>query len=689
MKITGKTDLPAILSSKALNFTPDSDLLHKPISRKQLSRKSRNPGGGVRLKRDGLPASGKRGSRPETPLLRWKFNEAKQEEEDKDAEVESEKLPDSGRKNGLKARRGKDVTTVSARKLAAGLWRLQLPDVRVNHGGELCNVPKSNGVVFQPAIDHSGIHSPARHMRKSFDSHMKEVPQSPNSVTGSRNKFLHKLEPTFHFSNSAMEGATKWDPASWKASEDVRRIFSESKHLEEQVGVVSMVSTLQSELEQSRSRIHDLENERRSSKKKLEQFLKKLNEERATWRSREHEKIRAVIEDIKGELNRERKNRQRMEIVNSKLVNELADVKLSAKRYMQDYEKERKARELIEEVCDELAKEIGEDKAEVEALKRESMKMREEVDDERKMLQMAEVWREERVQMKLIDAKVALEDKYSQMKKLVSDLEDFLSSKNLDVEEVKRAEILKETADSVNIQEISEFKYEKPNPDDIYSVFEEVSFGEMNGNEIEHRHSSGYFDQNGLKEDEDEDEDDDDDDDGEDDDESGWETVSHLEDQGSNYSPNRSDPSVTNNNNNNREWEENDETTITEITEVCPVPSKNPKKPSSISRLWRSSYSSNGGDNCKMIPIDGRLSNGTHLSSGVGAGLSPDRSSGVSLSEWSSPGSNGHMTKGGMKGGCIEWPRGVMQKNSLKAKLLEARMESQKVQLRQVLKQKI
>lgn len=678
MKITGKTDPPAIISSKVLNFTPDSDLLQKPISRKQVSRKSRNPGGGVRLKRDGVGAAGKRGSRPETPLLRWKFNEGKQdEEEEKDVEVESENLPDSGRKSGRKMKRGRDVAAVSARKLAAGLWRLQLPDVRVNGGGELCNVPKNNGVLFQPAIDHSGIHSPARHNRKSFDSQMKEVPQSPNSVTGSRNKFLHKLEPTFHFSNSAMEGATKWDPSSWKPSEDVRRIYSDSKHLEEQVGVVSMVSALESELEQSRARIHDLENERRSSKKKLEQFLKKLNEERATWRSREHEKIRAVIEDIKGELNRERKNRQRMEIVNSKLVNELADVKLSATRYMQDYEKERKARELIEEVCDELAKEIGEDKAEVEALKRESMKMREEVDDERKMLQMAEVWREERVQMKLVDAKITLEDKYSQMKKLVSDLEDFLNSKttNLDEEDVKRAETLKELADSVNIHEIGEFKYEPANPDDIYSVFEEVSFGDMNGNEIEHRHSSGYFDKNGVEE-EDENEDE------EDDDESGWETVSHLEDQGSNYSPNGSAPSVTNNTSR-RDWEENDGTPITEITEVCSVPSKHTKKSSSISRLWRSSYSSNG-DNCKMISVDGlngRLSNGAHLS--------PDRSSGVSASEWSSPGSgnNPHVMKG-MKG-CIEWPRGVMQKNSLKAKLLEARMESQKVQLRQVLKQKI
>ncbi|KAJ1422393.1 hypothetical protein SESBI_13017 [Sesbania bispinosa] len=91
---------------------------------------------------------------------------------------------------------------------------------------------------------------------------------------------------------------------------------------------------------------------------------------------------------------------------------EQAHAKLLAKRYMQDYEKERKARELVEEVCDELANEIGEDKAEVEVLKRESMKLREEVEEERRMLQMAEVWREEHVHMKLIDAKVALNEKY-------------------------------------------------------------------------------------------------------------------------------------------------------------------------------------------------------------------------------------------------------------------------------------
>ncbi|KAK4851534.1 hypothetical protein QYF36_015989 [Acer negundo] len=61
--------------------------------------------------------------------------------------------------------------------------------------------------------------------------------------------------------------------------------------------------------------------------------------------------------------------------------------------------------------------------------------------------------------------------------------------------------------------------------------------------------------------------------------------------------------------------------------------------------------------------------------------MSPDRGSGKDdlsppdlVGQWSSPESgNPHITRG-MKG-CIEWPRGA-QKNSLKAKLMEARMEN-------------
>ncbi|KAL7000821.1 hypothetical protein U1Q18_001971 [Sarracenia purpurea var. burkii] len=80
------------------------------------------------------------------------------------------------------------------------------------------------------------------------------------------------------------------------------------------------------EFKQAQARIHELDKEA-VFKKKLKHFLRKLGEEKAPWQSREHEKIREIIDDAKAELNRERKTRQRLEVVNSKLVNELADSK--------------------------------------------------------------------------------------------------------------------------------------------------------------------------------------------------------------------------------------------------------------------------------------------------------------------------------------------------------------------------
>ncbi|KAF5478900.1 hypothetical protein F2P56_005422 [Juglans regia] len=708
MKITGKTQLPltfpANLSYKTLNPSQHSDLQDKPIARKPSRRLTGSP---TRVKRNGAP-SGRR-SRPETPLLRWKVDGVDGKRNER-AEEDQTSLRECRRRT---RRRGRQDVTVSARKLAAGLWRLQLPEVAAG-AGETDGVLRGEAQLGrQHGVGHVNIPFLCHPSGKAYGSEAKDLLQSPSSIAGAKNGFLCKLEPSFQIPNSAMEGATKWDPVCFNTSDEAQQIYRHMKLLDQKISAVSVVPTLEAELERARARIQELETERRSSRKKLEHFLRKVSEERASWRSREHEKIRAFIDDLKAELSRERKNRQRFEIMNSKLVNELADAKLSAKRYMQDYEKERKGRELIEEVCDELAKEIGEDKAEVDALKRESMKLREEVEEERRMLQMAEVWREERVQMKLVDAKVALDGKYSQMSKLVAELEKFLRSRSVspDVKEMREVEMLRQAAASVNIQDIKEFSYEPPNPDDIFSVFEDVNFAESNEREIEpcvafsptspaskihtvspevnvinkdsiQRHSNTFVDENGDIEE----------------DESGWETVSHLEDQGSSYSPEGSAPSVNKNHRdsnvsrNGTEWEENagEETPITEISEVCSVPTRQLKKVSSIAKLWRSCPSN--GENYKIISVegtDGRLSNGRISNGSI---ISPDRGSGKGgispadlVGQWSSPEyGNPHGTKG-MKG-CI--PRST-QKSSLKARLLEARMESQKVQLRHVLKQKI
>ncbi|KAL3639965.1 hypothetical protein CASFOL_014933 [Castilleja foliolosa] len=661
------------------NPPPPSDLPgNSDFPRKPPRRRTKALGAGVRLKRETGAPSVKRSSRPETPLLKWKFNEGcgeyKSAEEDKSAGEAFRKC------------RRRTRSVISARKLAAGIWRLRLPDFDTNAGRR---------VGLQSGVDHLGG---AIHIHHVHGSPSMDLVHSPESVSGPKHGLLYKFEPFFQFPNSAMEGATKWDPHGWKASTEPNQIFTQPNYPEHRTIPSTVIPALEAELDQARTRINELETERRSSKKKLEQFLRKLSEERAAWRSREHEKVRAIIDDMKSDLTREKKSRQRLEMVNSKLVNDLADAKLSAKRYMQEYEKERKARELIEEVCDELAKEISEDKAEAKALNRESTRLVEEVEEERKMLQMAEVWREERVQMKIVDAKVMLEEKYVQMNELIAGLESLLGSRNSNSdstsEEIKKAEFLVQVARSVSMQDVRELTYEPPNPDDIFSVFGDVvNFdGESNEREAgpcnnEHSpdsraskihtvspevkmliegqcrarshcgHSNMYMDRSRELEE----------------DASEWETVSHTDDQGSSYSPDRAS-NVSRNR--------------AEMSEADSVKMRLVRRVSSASKQWRS-YPNNGDNNYKIVALDGkngRLSNG-RISSGTMVsldhhGLSPRDLSG----QWSSPDSaNPHLNRA-MKG-CIEWPRSV-QKNSLKSRLLEARMESQKVQLRQVLKQK-
>ncbi|CAN8275121.1 unnamed protein product [Cochlearia groenlandica] len=69
------------------------------------------------------------------------------------------------------------------------------------------------------------------------------------------------------------------------------------------------------------------------------------------------------------------------------------------------------------------------------------------------------------------------------MNKLVANLDYFLIS---NVKEVREAEMLRESVASVNIEEIKEFKYEPSNPDDIYSIFEEMNLGGAHDKSVTH-----------------------------------------------------------------------------------------------------------------------------------------------------------------------------------------------------------
>ncbi|KAF6138247.1 hypothetical protein GIB67_034134 [Kingdonia uniflora] len=151
---------------------------------------------------------------------------------------------------------------------------------------------------------------------------------------------------------------------------------------------IKNVLVIQAELEPARIRIHELETERRVSNKKVEHFLTKVSEEKAAWRRREHEKIQAIIDDFKDDLNQSRK------IVEGwKLSTPNWSMNLSMPSHLQSVlckiMREREARKLREKVVDKLAQELGEERAENETMKRESVENR-ELEGEKKMLQTAE-----------------------------------------------------------------------------------------------------------------------------------------------------------------------------------------------------------------------------------------------------------------------------------------------------------
>ncbi|KAL3522006.1 hypothetical protein ACH5RR_014840 [Cinchona calisaya] len=570
------------------------------------------------------------------------------------------------------------VVAVSARKLAAGMWHL----AAVLNSGDQSGGDGCDGMTWR--LQH-----------------------------GRLDRLQFGLQPPLPIRKSATEGATKWDHACPNAPSPIEicRFHSNVKHLQSrQVATISFASSLQVELVKARSRVKELESERRLFKKKLKHFLRGINEEKASWIKRERKKMFLMIDELKGELAREKRENQKMDIVNSKLLSDLADAKLSVKQFMQNYEKEKNSRELLEDVCHELGKDIEDHKAKIRAMKIECAKIQDEVEEERKMMQMAEVWREERVQMKLVDAKLILEEKYCQINNLVADLETLLRSNGTTPDMIKtsEAEGISLAADSLSIQDIKEQCCTPSMANDIHTITENLQDSgtvergidecqthisakrsskfhnvSLESNEIAKNLVCMYSD-NSIDCDK----------------SSGnasfRETVTCIKDQypsytlgesacpvdGINGSRYISSAIIGNNQNSNQE-------SLNSKTNMISSAQKLKNKGPSLRKLWKSTPSADGVLRAISIEGNGRLSNGSNSSNKA---VSREKVSKEAfnqnelLGHWCLPGQrNPHIARA-MRG-CIEWPRGI-QKYGSKANLLEESFENQKTQLQNAFKQR-
>lgn len=213
-------------------------------------------------------------------------------------------------------------------------------------------------------------------------------------------------------------------------SKELLKVLNHVSGLEDQRSLsISLVSALRVELDRACIQIDNLIREQHCNRNEIEYLMTHFAEEKAAWKSKERARIRDAISCIAEELGVEKKLRRQTERLNKKLGKELADTNVALSKTTKELEREKRAKEILEQVCDELARSIGEDRAQVEEIKRESAKVRVEVEKEREMLQLADVFREERVQMKLSEAKYHFEEKNAAVEQMKSELEAYLRSK--------------------------------------------------------------------------------------------------------------------------------------------------------------------------------------------------------------------------------------------------------------------
>jgi hypothetical protein len=197
---------------------------------------------------------------------------------------------------------------------------------------------------------------------------------------------------------------------------------------EQNPSTVSLISALRSELDLARAHARRLIKEQKSERSEIEYFKKQIMEEMECWKAKQ-KKAATALQCVVTELDNEKTSRKRAERRNKKLDESLADTESLLRAATKELERERKSKGRVEKICSELVRGIGEEKAEVEALKRESEMAREDLQKEREMLQLADEWREQRVQMKLLEARLQFEEKNAAVNQLHEELQAYLDTK--------------------------------------------------------------------------------------------------------------------------------------------------------------------------------------------------------------------------------------------------------------------
>ncbi|KAL5574951.1 hypothetical protein UlMin_016650 [Ulmus minor] len=340
--------------------------------------------------------------------------------------------------------KAKQVSVLSARKLAATLWEInQVGSKNKDLKDRPEKFPKQPSPLPDPSLapisnrmqrrdEHGGV---GHHRTKPAVTEKLQL-TNYHHLGASNSLSLIEVEDHFRSKNcngnftSGAKNRLKEVNNGLATSKELLNLLSHVWCLEKQSSLSkSLFSAIRFELDRACIHVEHLIRVKRSDKSEIEHLMKHFAEEKAARKSKERERIHRAVSSIAEELKAEKKLRRQTERLNKKIGEELADTKLKLSNVANELEREKRAKEILEQVCDELDKGIVEDRAHVEELKKESAKVLQEVEKERQMLQLADVLREERVQMKLLEAKYQFEEKNEAVEQLRNELEAYLRSK--------------------------------------------------------------------------------------------------------------------------------------------------------------------------------------------------------------------------------------------------------------------
>ncbi|KAJ6972441.1 uncharacterized protein At5g41620 [Populus alba] len=384
---------------------------------------------------------GKRGG-PSTPSPTWR--------------LEFSPSPNDNN-NGNPIQEFLNTTTVSARKLCANFWEIQ-PQVHLSaskmnknlghrrahrsrhHQDKKAFEPRTHFVdpPNSPPDQPASASSLRKHVTKSLIQHHRPDgrngnalrPLSPASCDSPMEVALYNpaVTPT---SSSDFRDRMRDSSYSLKTSTELLKVLNRIWSLEEQqTSNMSLLRALKMELGHSQSQIKELLKEKQANRQEMDHLVEQLAEDEVIRKNKEQDRIKSAVQSVQEELKDERKLRKHSESLHRKLARELSEVKYFFCNALKELERERKTCFLLENLCDEFAQGIRDYEQEVRSLGHKSdMDSVGREKPDRLVLHISEAWLDERMQMKLAEAENDPVEKNTIVDKLGPDIETFLQAR--------------------------------------------------------------------------------------------------------------------------------------------------------------------------------------------------------------------------------------------------------------------